>query len=66
MTKRGWKYAEKITEFAFKHQHPQSLLIGEESMFWWKVKDTINDWFWTFWYYNPIYTFFYKLKYKDK
>lgn len=47
MTKRGWKYAEKRTEFAFKHQHPQSLLIGEESMFWWKVKDTINDWFWT-------------------
>lgn len=48
MTKRGWKYMKKRTEFSFKHQYPQSLLIGEESMFWWKVKYTINDWFWTF------------------
>ena len=65
MTKRGWKYMERGTEFAFK-QHAQSLLTGEESMFWWSVKNAIHDWFWTLWYYNPIYTFFYKLKHKDE
>lgn len=65
MTKRGWKYMEKLTEYNFKVS-TQELLTNKCLMFWWKIGSTINTWFWTFWYYNPIYTFFYKLKYKDE
>lgn len=66
MTKRGWKYMEKVSEYNFKMGDTQELFTGERSIFWWKISSKINTWFWTFWYYNPIYTFFYKLKYKDE
>ena len=65
MTKRDWKYMEKVSEYDFKTD-TQELFAGERSIFWWIIDSKINTWFWTFWYYNPIYTFFYKLKYKDE
>lgn len=64
MERRDWQYFGKITDYYFTHKFRKIFTSNRIVFFLWSLLGKILSTFWYCWYYNPIYSFFYKRKMK--